>query len=112
MVGSAYAIICTVDPASGLVTGLLDNRARIMVAVDDTNARRDVVRIRQGAGASADDVLVENTARTAAATISQDPGSSATIMYAGSSTGIRLFVTGVLGATEGKTFLTRSELMQ
>ncbi|GAA2057908.1 Hsp70 family protein [Williamsia deligens] len=112
MVGSPFAITCSIDSSSGLVTGLLDSRARIILAVDDGNARRDVVRIRQGAGASADDVLVENTARTAAATISQDPGSSATIMYAGSANGIRMFLTGVLGATEGKTFLTRSELIQ
>ncbi|MGZ8178139.1 Hsp70 family protein [Williamsia sp. SKLECPSW1] len=112
MIGSPFAVNCTLDAASGLVTGLLDNRSRVIVAVDDDRARRDLVQIRQGAGASASDTLVENTARTAAATISQDPGSSAELRYASSATGVRLFVTGVLGATEGKTFLTRSELIQ
>ncbi|MDH6284661.1 Hsp70 family protein [Prescottella agglutinans] len=107
---------CPIKKGSSLTAGIVgDDYATIIVSVDPREAKKTVIGLRQGFQnntAVADNVLVENTARTAAAHI-EGPRSNNTysLSYANSSTGVMANFSSALGLDGAKTFLTRSGLI-
>ncbi|MGO4205171.1 Hsp70 family protein [Rhodococcus sp. TAF43] len=107
---------CPIKKGSSLTAGIVDDDySGIIVSVDPREAKKTVVGLRQGFQndtSAAENVLVENTARTAAAHI-DGPGYNGTysISYANSSTGVMARFSDALGLDGAKTFLTRSGLI-
>ena len=110
----AVELLCELDPDSPLVEGLFTPEYPIFTFnVDQKQAQRSVVSIRQrmrDSTAVEINEIVENTARTAAASISGDPGESFQTSYSNGTTGVNLMVqtSGVDAAT---AFLTRAGLL-
>lgn len=107
---------CPIKKGSSLTAGIVDDDfSSIIVSVDQREAKKTVVGLRQGFqndSSAAENVLVENTARTAAAHI-DGPGYNNTysISYANSATGVMASFNDAVGLDGAKTFLTRSGLI-
>ncbi len=107
---------CPIKKGSPLTAGIVDGDfSSIIVSVDPREAKQTVVGYRQGFGtntAYADNVLVENTARTAAAHI-EGPHSDNTysVFYANGATGVMAHFGDGVGLDGAKAFLTRSGLI-
>ncbi|TQF74603.1 Hsp70 family protein [Rhodococcus spelaei] len=107
---------CPIKKGSALTAGVFTgDYASVIVSVDTRAAKKSVTGLRQGVQndtAVADNVLVENTARTAAAHIDGPIGeNSYSFTYANSSTGVMASSTTLKGLDGAKTFLTRAGLI-
>lgn len=109
---------CQMSPAGSLLGGIVDDdglSSYITVSVDVREAKKDVLGLRQGYQnntAVADNEIVENVARTAAAAV-YGPGYADTysIVYANGATGVMLNYSDAVGMDGAKTFLSRAGLI-
>ncbi|MFI6432878.1 Hsp70 family protein [Rhodococcus oryzae] len=107
---------CPIEKGSTLATGTFTgDYASIIVSVDTREAKKSVIGLRQGFQnntAAADNELVENTSRTAAAHVDGPISeNSYSFTYANGSTGVMASATTLQGIDGAKTFLTRSGLI-
>ncbi len=109
---------CTIKKGSTLTKGVTDGTFdSIIFSVDLAAAKKAVLGIREGYHdntAVAENVIVENTARTAAAHVngplSQEfPDYS--IYYANNSSGVQVNFSGASSVDTAKTFLSRAGLL-
>ncbi|OZF01329.1 hypothetical protein CH299_11910 [Rhodococcus sp. 14-2686-1-2] len=109
---------CQMSATSSLLGGIVDDdglSSYIIFSVDVREAKKDVLGLRQGFqnnSAVADNEIVENVARTAAAAVS-GPGYADTysIVYANGATGVMVNYSDAVGMDGAKTFLSRAGLI-
>lgn len=105
-------IQCTFKNGSPATTGVGDpSYVGITVGLDQKQAKKEVLKLRQRYGSDDGDVLVENTDRTAAAELDKFSDQTTTITYANNATGITASISRFLGTDEARTFLTRTGLI-
>ncbi|ETD33325.1 MULTISPECIES: Hsp70 family protein [Williamsia] len=102
---------CTFKDGSPAIAGVATDPG-IFVSIDKNEAAQDVLGLRDGFGSDDKGELVENTNRTAAASITAPQTSGRShLTYANNTTGVRVSMTSLLGIDGGKTFLTRTGLI-
>ncbi|MEV0946877.1 Hsp70 family protein [Rhodococcus sp. NPDC049939] len=108
-------IQCTIKKGSNLTTGVTDGVFdSIIVSVDKAAAKKTVLAIRQGFQkntAVAENVIVENTARTAAAHISGPYSPDYSIYYANNANGVKASFSGATSVETARVFLSRAGLL-
>ncbi|WP_197480886.1 Hsp70 family protein [Rhodococcus sp. EPR-157] len=109
---------CQISADSSLTSGIVEENSGasyITVSVDVREAKKQVLRLRQGNQndtAAADNQIVENVARTAAAHLSAPEITGAySIAYANGATGVMVGYYDAVGADGAKTFLSRAGLI-
>lgn len=109
---------CQIAADSSLTSGIVEENSGasyITVSVDVREAKKQVLRLRQGNQndtAAADNQIVENVARTAAAHLSAPEITGAySIAYANGATGVMVGYYDAVGADGAKTFLSRAGLI-
>ncbi|MGB3370754.1 MAG: Hsp70 family protein [Rhodococcus sp. (in: high G+C Gram-positive bacteria)] len=109
---------CQIPADSSLTSGIVEENSGasyITVSVDVREAKKQVLRLRQGNQndtAAADNQIVENVARTAAAHLSAPEITGAySIAYANGATGVMVGYYDAVGADGAKTFLSRAGLI-
>lgn len=109
---------CQIAADSSLTSGIVEENSGasyITVSVDVREAKKQVLRLRQGIQndtAAADNQIVENVARTAAAHLSAAEITGAySIAYANGATGVMVGYYDAVGADGAKTFLSRAGLI-
>ncbi|WP_206510934.1 Hsp70 family protein [Rhodococcus sp. BGS-1C] len=109
---------CQIAADSFLTSGIVEENSGasyITVSVDIRDAKKQVLRLRQGNQndtAAADNQIVENVARTAAAHLSAPEITGAySIAYANGATGVMVGYYDAVGADGAKTFLSRAGLI-
>ncbi|OZC42663.1 hypothetical protein CH289_27095 [Rhodococcus sp. RS1C4] len=109
---------CQMSATGSLLSGIVEDdglSSYIIVSVDMREAKKDVLGLRQGFQnntAVADNEIVENVARTAAAAVSgPEYGDTYSIVYANGSTGVMLNYSDAVGMDGAKTFLSRAGLI-
>ncbi|MEE3850205.1 Hsp70 family protein [Gordonia sp. LSe1-13] len=84
----------------------------IMFNVDDNQAQSEIVNLRNGIYTNGDGELLENSARTAAGEITEDPSAGFfKVRYARTGDGLVASIYGLESLADARTFLTRSGLI-